>query len=374
MRGPVTKNIDMKDAYARITSPALSYGRQLSQEMARNGITIRGRHGGKKGLANDTGMSPRSLEEILNGRPPTMGEHRAIVRGMPRMRYFEELVPRTQRELELERAKFEEEKNHIHHGDPSYPLPAPPPPPTVLREVPMPPVESANVALVRDLVEDIPGMIKTIVPMREVLLVKQVDPRENGPYAVTKSMHVPRENASPPPQPVMPMIKPRNFGERIRAAREAVGLLQRECGELIGVNQSTLSAWELGQVLPDADHAAALFKEFPDLEQHMPKPPRAPARRPERSSEPESKIIVTNPTSESMIASGIAVERNGFLIATGTSQQITNQRALIRFGVALAGAKEWSREHRTAVAQLLRAAVAAGLDVASVADEIEEES
>lgn len=48
------------------------------------------------------------------------------------------------------------------------------------------------------------------------------------------------------------------FGEKIRSARKALGLTQRQLADMIGVSNTSISNWEKGLSRPDADLIQAL--------------------------------------------------------------------------------------------------------------------
>ncbi len=52
------------------------------------------------------------------------------------------------------------------------------------------------------------------------------------------------------------------LGIRIRAARQRAGLTQGELGELLGIQQSSVSQWELGIVEPSLRLFLALVRLF----------------------------------------------------------------------------------------------------------------
>ena len=58
----------------------------------------------------------------------------------------------------------------------------------------------------------------------------------------------------PPPAPTV------RLGNLIRIGRVDAGLSQRGLGELVGTNQSAVSAWEAGGVLPRLDVVLALAR------------------------------------------------------------------------------------------------------------------
>jgi transcriptional regulator with XRE-family HTH domain len=55
----------------------------------------------------------------------------------------------------------------------------------------------------------------------------------------------------PPEQPPPANARMRQTGERLRAIRKLSGLRQTDICELLGVDQSTWSKWEIGQRFPD---------------------------------------------------------------------------------------------------------------------------
>ena len=52
------------------------------------------------------------------------------------------------------------------------------------------------------------------------------------------------------------------LGENIREIRTINKLLQKEFGEKVGVNQRTVSSWEMGQSEPSVDMIRKICKEF----------------------------------------------------------------------------------------------------------------
>jgi DNA-binding transcriptional regulator YiaG len=59
-----------------------------------------------------------------------------------------------------------------------------------------------------------------------------------------------------------PMPEPATFGERIRAARRRQGISQETLAERLGLNVSTVTAWELGRVGKPFPKVRRLFEEF----------------------------------------------------------------------------------------------------------------
>ncbi len=57
----------------------------------------------------------------------------------------------------------------------------------------------------------------------------------------------------------------KTFGEALRRARSIAGLAQHELGALIGVEQSSVSVWELGKGNPVEENFEAIFDLFPVL-------------------------------------------------------------------------------------------------------------
>ena len=60
-------------------------------------------------------------------------------------------------------------------------------------------------------------------------------------------------------------VQPRvykDFGDYIRTIRLALGMNQTDFGEIIGVNQGTISMWELGVTTPTMDFASDIIERF----------------------------------------------------------------------------------------------------------------
>jgi transcriptional regulator with XRE-family HTH domain len=58
------------------------------------------------------------------------------------------------------------------------------------------------------------------------------------------------------------MADKNQIGERIRAAREALGMSQRELGEAIRASKQAVSFWELGKYLPGDEYWAPLAEHL----------------------------------------------------------------------------------------------------------------
>ena len=54
----------------------------------------------------------------------------------------------------------------------------------------------------------------------------------------------------------------KKIGERIRAAREALGMSQQELGDAIGVTKAAVSFWENGKYLPSDDYWSLLAQHL----------------------------------------------------------------------------------------------------------------
>lgn len=60
-------------------------------------------------------------------------------------------------------------------------------------------------------------------------------------------------------------VQPRvykDFADYIRTIRLALGMNQTDFGEIIGVNQGTISMWELGVTAPTMDFASDIIERF----------------------------------------------------------------------------------------------------------------
>jgi transcriptional regulator with XRE-family HTH domain len=59
------------------------------------------------------------------------------------------------------------------------------------------------------------------------------------------------------------------FGKRLREARERLGLKQSEVGKLMGVDDGTISRWELGKGYPAAPQLEGLAKALGESLDHL---------------------------------------------------------------------------------------------------------
>jgi transcriptional regulator with XRE-family HTH domain len=62
-----------------------------------------------------------------------------------------------------------------------------------------------------------------------------------------------------------PPAEPKTFAEALRVARVREGLTQEELGELVGVQQGVVSAWELDKINPVLDNYTKLVDLLPEL-------------------------------------------------------------------------------------------------------------
>lgn len=59
----------------------------------------------------------------------------------------------------------------------------------------------------------------------------------------------------------------KEFGQRLRAARDQCGLTQEEASSRLGITKAALSAWEVGRNIPDAlmlGHVARIYETSTD--------------------------------------------------------------------------------------------------------------
>jgi transcriptional regulator with XRE-family HTH domain len=77
------------------------------------------------------------------------------------------------------------------------------------------------------------------------------------------------------------MLHKNTPGERIRAAREAIGMSQQELADLLGVTKAAVSSWENGRFRASAEHydqlADALQVPLAFLALGAGKPPQKPS-------------------------------------------------------------------------------------------------
>jgi len=113
--------------------------------------------------------------------------------------------------------------------------------------------------------------------------------------------------ADPPALPV----DAATLGEALRRARVLSGLHQRELGELMGVDQSTVSSWERNITTPITDHIAKLIDLYPDLERwrdvgrNIDKPDGGPGRPPGQPIEDATRRL--QPKLTALVARGLAL-------------------------------------------------------------------
>lgn len=193
--------------------------------------------------------------------------------------------------------------------------------------------------------------------------------------------------APPPPAPAAPvavpapapvqlalMLRPRTFGEFLRAVREADRLTVEEVATLLEVSPAAVLSWEADKQIPIAAHYDHLLVIFPALiAEGVPVPPcrdipKPPGRTAETSPR-SSAAPPARPEAASVPSSAPARE------AVHEPPAASGGRALIAFGVSLGRAVTHlgRKEARAAVLALLRDGDAAGLSAAAISDAIEAE-
>lgn len=93
------------------------------------------------------------------------------------------------------------------------------------------------------------------------LALKAVEQEKGESVVAADPMAAGFVHAAPPPRPE----DATSLGDAIRRARLIEGLSQEELGEMLGVVQNTISAWEVGRTTPVRDHLDRLAELIPAL-------------------------------------------------------------------------------------------------------------
>jgi len=87
-------------------------------------------------------------------------------------------------------------------------------------------------------------------------------------------------------RPYMPGLRP--WGQRLRAARRAMGLSQKRLARILGVDESTVGRWEAGRSLPRKESVEALLSTSDSTRSIGEEPGLGSTAR--RSSQPASRV------------------------------------------------------------------------------------
>lgn len=307
---------NLRDTHSTLSA----YTRALRHELRHVRMSVRR----PNGLADQSGLSASRLRELLRGSEPTECEHHALCRALPRMRFFavEPAVALAQpAPSSSERAEPDTNEATGEPSDDSTPA-------------------SADAA-----------------------------------------------DASAADAPVQAVPRPRTFGEALRTARRKEMLKQHQLAELMQVTQCTISAWEIDKAIPVASHFEALLAWFPVL-RTAPQPsvrdigkPKGNVYGPGAQALRHGDVARVAPVGDVMapdhgpesLRAWEEPEDDGPCDSTAPAS-VTNlselAMALIFFGTQLGEAKATLGCQLGVVAPLLRAAAAASLTPAQIADVI----
>lgn len=302
--GPIAVLVKEGSMSNAISGPVFKrYTLEMRTEMDRTRMEIRG----KDGLEDQTRIAASRLREILNdGARPTEAEHRAICRGLPRMKHFQHLL------LEWDRD--------------SLPSQAPPQPPQSRREV-------------------------------------RVEPEATR--ETTPSPEPPKQEPKPEAKLAVPPLRPRTFGESLRACREAEGCRQEDVANMCDVSSSAVAQWELDNVAPVTANYKKLLEVFPAL---------AVAPKPNVRDIP---VPVGNVGSRMQVAEVSAASQQSAASPPPSNESEPprfSSQAFIKFGFSLASTLPVLGKNKSAVVSLLRAGSSAGMTVEAIISALEMEA
>jgi len=288
------------------------------------------RNRGQNGLANQARLAPSRVAEILAGERPTDEEHQRLCRALPELKHHRRLLdawterPRpapapvsASKTLQSATREPKPAAINVEIGDPAAHKPT-------QREEAQREAEDASGS--RDLFDDF-----------------HLPP----PTSLKLCARVPQDSAQIEAALV---IRPRTFGEFLRAVREDEKLEIGELADLVGVTADAVRKWESDEAIPVSGNYDQLVSCLPRLSE--PEIPR-----------PRSRDI-QKPTGRPATADAGAENAPSPPAQPGPA-------ALITFGSALAQAGIAARQ-KSAIVRLLRAGSAAGLTIEQVAKSVED--
>ncbi len=326
--------------------PLPAYTEKLWKCIAQYAIDPYKRRGKKASLSDHAGIAPARLADILAGAPVDDKEHRALARVFGVLKHFPQL--------------------RLSFVTPVAPLEAVVPTPPAARTV------RPNLALVTDTRVHAAAVATTPTPATTESPMAPAVPPPSPPSPVSQPTPIAQPVLA---RPLLPQLKARNFGEALRACREAEAMTHAQLGELVGVTGSSVGHWERGTVVPVLVCYTKLLELFPALG-HAPRPKMKngavptgfpKAKREELAAQRTSGVTADAPVVLPPAAPmPTSTDAPRFLAPQiGVAAQTGSPAALIAFGRALG---QFGVADVAPFRALLRAAHAAGVDCAGLAD------
>lgn len=154
-------------------------------------------------------------------------------------------------------------------------------------------------------------------PMPATLTLVPPAPADEAPGDAPPAPPPKAAPAVPAPMPDHPQLRPRTFGQWLRAHREEADAQQGHVADILGVDSSTVSGWELDHSFPTPENHKKLLALFPGLAKAP--VPRATRNAPDRPSlarippakaaSPASEARPSEPDAQTLVRYGVRVSR-----------------------------------------------------------------